>query len=211
MWGRKKYKPQLNKITVWKTTIKERENSAVTFPHLKNCKTVITPNRQPCFWHVQITCPNNTGWPVTSPVLFNQAKNSRDKALMAKSGQKHGHYLALRRFCGVGNCLKILFGTLMSCSNWAEKSSNVVPQGRGSNRRTGSSGIGGILIFQQGWRAKRSGRGDGSKLENWRANAPLRQQQTSGSSPLRFVKLTEDMVQRVPFIDPFWVFDLNFL
>lgn len=84
----------------------------MTFPPVKNCKTVITPNRQPCFWHVQITCPNNTGWPVTSPVLFNQAKNSRDKALKAKSGQKHGHYLALRRSCGVGNCLKIFFWPL---------------------------------------------------------------------------------------------------
>lgn len=141
-------------MTVWKTTIRKREKSAVTFPLLKKCKTVITPNRQPCFWHVQITRPNNTGWPVTSPVLFNQAKNSCDKALMAKSGQKHGHYLALRRFCGVGNCLKIFFGTLMSCSNWAEKSSDVVAWGRGRNRRTGSSGTGRILIFQRGGRAK---------------------------------------------------------
>lgn len=52
------------------------------------------------------------GWPVTSPVLFNQAKNSHDKALMAKLGQKHGHYLVLRRSCGVSNCLKIFFWDL---------------------------------------------------------------------------------------------------
>lgn len=32
--------------------------------------------------------------------------------MMAKSGQKHGHYSALRRSCGVGNCLKIFFWPL---------------------------------------------------------------------------------------------------
>lgn len=174
----------------------------MTFPPPKNLKTVITPNRQPCFWHVQITRPNNTGWPVTSPVLFDQAKNSRDKAMMAKSGQKHGHYLALRHSCGVGNCLKIFFWPLDVMHSWAKKSSRVVPRGRGRDRRTGSSGMRRDPRLSAGRPSEVTGEKPGSRLEDRSADAPLRQQ-TSGSGPLRFAKFTQDKVQRVTFTDPF--------
>lgn len=90
----------------------------------------------------------------------------------------------------------------MSCRLWAEKSSYVVLQGRGRNRRTGSSGMRWDPRLSVGWKSHATGQKTGSKLENRGADAPLRQQ-TSGSSPLCFVKFTEDMVQLVTFTEPF--------
>lgn len=90
----------------------------------------------------------------------------------------------------------------MSCSSWAKKSSCMVPQGRGRDRRTGSSGMRRDPRLSAGWSSEVTGEKPGSRLEDRSADAPLRQQ-TSGSSPLRFAKFTQNRVQRVTFTDPF--------
>lgn len=122
--------------------------------------------------------------------------------MMAKSGQKHGHYSALRHSSGVGNCLKIFFWPLDVMQQLSQEIllRGAAREGKGPQNRkqwdeAGSSSFSGVV-------ERSDGREAGSRLEDRSADAPLRQQ-TSGSSPLRFAKFTQNRVHRVTFTDPF--------
>lgn len=114
-----KWKKQQNRIQIEKHRKGKGEQHDEFFP---NCKTVITRNRS-VVWHIR----DNIRWPVTFSVLFRGTKNSNNEEVMAKSGQKQGHYSVLWWFLGRGQKtqlmrLKAFSGSLMSCSSWAEKS-----------------------------------------------------------------------------------------
>lgn len=90
----------------------------------------------------------------------------------------------------------------MSCSSWAKKSSCVVARGRGTDRRTGSSGMRRDPRLGAGRPSEVMGDKSGSRLADRSADAPLRQQ-TRGASPLRLAKFAEDEVRQVTFTDAF--------